>query len=357
MSFPRNWRVALWAVWLAAAALLLLRFAEAPAPAHAAQSSPPQPSPQSQEPGPRIRTTVSLVVVPVTVKGSAGELVTDLQQSEFRVFEDGIEQEISQFSVEPFPLSAAVLVDNDLKRSTAETVQESLQAVGGGFSARDEVSLWRFDQFPAMVADFLADNDALLTQLKRVELNSSVPGVGSAAMTQGPRVNTQPMPGAPPRATLSLGVPTNKSIHDAIFAAGEQLRERPVERRKLIFLISDGQNGKNNTHSYEETLKLLQSADISVYAIGVGEAGLNRGINILARYAHATGGDIFYGSDREILGQLYARVAEQARYQYTIAYAPSKTNRNLPYHTIEVRVRRPGLSLLAREGYYPGGKL
>ena len=131
-----------------------------------------------------IHTTVSLVVVPVTVKNSAGELVTDLQQNDFRVFEDGIEQPIAQFSADAFPLSAAVLVDDDLKVGTAEKVQKTLETLAGGFSSSDEVSLWRFDEVPEQISeDFIADNDALLTQLKKIDLSSSFPGIGSYTMT------------------------------------------------------------------------------------------------------------------------------------------------------------------------------
>jgi VWFA-related protein len=324
----------------------------------AIQGADQAPSPQIQDSRGQIRTTVSLVVVPVTVKSGSGGLVTDLTQNDFRVFEDGIEQPIAQFSAEAFPLSAAILIDDDLKRSTADRVQKTLQTLAGGFSASDEVSLWRFDEVPEpVVDDFIADNDALLTQLKRIDLSSSFPGVGSAPMTSGPVVNTNPLPGPIPVPSMAAGHPNNKHINDAIFAAAEQLRDRPREHRKIIFLISDGQNAKNNTHSYDETLKLLLSAEISVYAVGVGEANLNRGItflgnNILAKYAHSTGGDIFYGTSRQDLEGLYSRVSEQARNQYTIAYSGAKTDRSRPYHTIEVRVKRPGLTLLARDGYY-----
>jgi VWFA-related protein len=306
-----------------------------------------------------IRTTVSLVVVPVTVKDSAGELVTDLQQNDFRVFEDGIEQPIAQFSAEAVPLSAAVLVDDDLKQGTAEKVQKTLETLAAGFGASDEVSLWRFDQVPEQISeDFIADNDALLTQLKKIDLSSSFAGIGSYTMTNGPRVNTAQPPGPAKIPAEANGHPNTKHINDAIYAAAEQLQDRPRDRRKIIFLISDGQNAKNNTHNYDETLKLLLSADVSVYVVGVGEANLNRGItflgnNILSKYAHATGGDIFYGGvSRENLEGLYARVAEQARNQYTIAYSGSHTDKSKPYHSIEVRVKRPGLSLLTRDGYY-----
>src|SRR5260370_34008363 len=90
------------------------------------------PSMQPQDPRARIRTTVSLVVVPVTVKNGAGELVTDLLQKDFRIFEDGIEQQISLFSVDAFPLSAAVLIDDDLKKSSAARVQKTLETLSAG---------------------------------------------------------------------------------------------------------------------------------------------------------------------------------------------------------------------------------
>jgi len=357
MNCPRKLIAAVLAIGISSGALAISQ----------AQPSPGQGAAQplslkGDDPRGRIRTTVSLVVVPVTVKDGAGELVTDLQQNEFRIFEDGVEQPITLFSVDAFPLSAAVLIDDDLKRSTADKVQKTLETVAGGFSATDEVSLWRFDNVPDPISDFLGDNDALLSQLKRIDLSSSFPGIGSAPMTNGPHVNTSQLPGPAAIPSMAAGHPNNKHINDAIYAAAEQLRDRGRERRKIIFLISDGQNAKNNTHSYDDTLKLLLSADISVYSVGVGEANLNRGItflgnNILAKYAHSTGGDIFYGGiSREELEGLYARVFEQARNQYTIGYSGSGTDRSKPYHSIEVRVRRPGLSLLTRDGYYLSAK-
>lgn len=356
MNCPRKLLAVIAVLGLAAAALLIVQVRKL-----YGQDAGQRPSLQSDDSRARIRTTVSLVVVPVTVKDSSGELVTDLQQNDFRVFEDGVEQPISLFSADAFPLSAAILVDDDLKRSTAEKVQKTLETLAGAFSASDEVSLWRFDEVPEQISnDFIADNDKLLDQLKRVDLSSSFPGMGSYTMTAGPRVGTAQPPGPATVPAEANSHPNTKHIDDAIFAAADQLQSRPHERRKIIFLISDGQNAKNNTHKYAETLKALLSADISVYVVGVGEANLNRGItflgnNVLAKYAHATGGDIFYGGvSRENLEELYARVTEQARNQYTIGYSGAHTDRSRPYHSIEVRVKRPGLTLLTRDGYYLG---
>jgi hypothetical protein len=74
----------------------------------------------------------------------------------------------------------------------------------------------------------------------------------------------------------------------------------------------------------------------------------------LQSYANDSGGDIFYAGKRGALEHLYSRVTEQARNTYTLAYVPHGNNRSKEYHTIEVRVRRPDLTIRTREGYFSG---
>lgn len=306
---------------------------------------------QQQDPRFRIRTTVALVVVPVTVKSPAGEAVLDIRRDEFRLFEDKVEQEIDLFSNDPFPLSAVVLLDNGLPQKAAENVQRSAGAIAAGFSEFDEVALGLFDTIFQPVSDFTADNDKLHDQLKRIELAGAFPGQGSAAMTSPPRVNTSPIEPRVPTPGMKAGRRA-KNLDDALFEAAQLLRSRSRERRKIIFVVSDGANSRNNTNRYEDTLKQLLSADISVYAIGVGGAVADRLLGPLARYAQATGGDVFYAASRADLESLYRTVTEQARNQYTLAYVPRGTDRTQEYHSIEVRVKRSRLTLLAREGYF-----
>ena len=152
------------------------------------------------------------------------------------------------------------------------------------------------------------------------------------------------------------GQPT-KALDDAVYAAAQLLKDRDPERmrRKIIFLISDGVNGpKFNVNNYDTVLKELLRYNIAVYGIGVGSAFFERRFERLSKYAHDTGGDVYYGLKSRAMEELYARVTEEARNQYTLAYAPSGTDRGLEYHSIEVRVRRQGLTILTREGYYAG---
>lgn len=328
---------------------------QSPPPPQAPPKAQAPPVLQQEDPRARIVSRVELVVVPVTVKDPNGRLVADLRQSEFRVFADRVEQTVSVFSADPFPLSVVVLIDNGLKTKTAETVQQSLRAIAGGFSDQDEVAVCRFDTGFEQLSDFTNDNDKLykaLAQTESVGLNSNFPGQGSDPMTAGPRINSAPAPGAPGVTQSRVGGGATKFLDDAIYNAGQLLRNRARGRRKIIFVISDGINSRGNTNKYDDTLRVLLSADISVYAIGVGEAITNRTLSLLSRYAHQTGGDIYYAAKRADLEDLYSQLSEQARNQYTLAFVPEKIDRSLEYHAIEVRVRRANLTLLTRDGYY-----
>lgn len=309
----------------------------------------------------RIRARVDMVVVPVTVKDRTGRLVLDLGKDDFRVLEDEVEQHIELFSAEPFPLSAVILIDNSLAQKAADQVQKSITAVAAGLSAEDEAAVMLFDELPSPDAEFIPDNDKLFDTLKRLELGSEFSVRAGGPMTAGPRINSIPQPGAPSHtATASRSARLPKHIDDAVFAAAQLLRKTPRDRRRVIFLISDGANAKNNTYKFEDVARALLSADISVYAIGVGDVRFDRGVNlpgtavtnILQRYALATGGDVFYAGSRQSLESLYAQVSEQARLQYTLGYVANGTDRNREYHDIDIRVKRGGLNLLARQGYY-----
>ena len=316
---------------------------------------------QPNAPQVRIRVPVNQVLVPVTVKDREGRLVADLRRDEFRIFEDNVEQRIVSFGAEPAPISMVLLVDNDLKSKDAEQVKGSLEAVVAALSLSDEAFVCRFDQFFHQGKGFMTDQDKLLTELKRTHLDDQ-PTVSrsSPAIGNGPSINGHSATGDAPNISGGLinikGQPT-KALDDAVYAGAELLRDRDPERlrRKIIFLISDGVNGpKFNNHKYDEVLRELLASNIAVFGIGVGSANFERRFERLSKYAHDTGGDVYYGMKSRAMEELYARVTEEARNQYTLAYAPTGTDRGAEYHSIEVRVKREGLTILAREGYYTG---
>lgn len=304
----------------------------------------------------------TLVLVPVTVKDARGNLVADLQQSDFRIFQDGVEQKVKNFWDQAFPVSAVVLLDDDLPAGESKKVAQSLDSVAAGFSASDEVALVRFDEYPKTVLDFTANNDALFAQLKKMRTNpkdglsSRFTATPSFTMTDPPRVNGHTEGGAadiPILGTNTNGV--TKHLDDAVHYAAEMLRTRPRDQRKIIFIISDGANDRNNKWSFRNTLQLLLSSNISVYAVDADsrlDAITFQGKGRLTQYSFPTGGDVIAASSSQQIERLYSRLTDEARNQYTIGFEPTKTAGRGNYHTLEVRVERPGLYVTSREGYF-----
>ena len=325
----------------------------------AAQQRPPG-IPAQSEAQAKISVNSNLVILPVTVKDRSGNLVPDLHRDEFRVFEDNVEQNIDVFTAEAFPLSMIVLIDNDLKTKDAEQVRNSLDAVVGGMSLDDEAFICRFDQFFHPGKGFTADHDKLLTELQRTTIDSEPSGApSSGAITNGPSINGHSAIGDQPNITQGTiqikGQPT-KALDDAVFNAAQLLHDRPRNRRKVILLISDGQNGgkKVNSMTYDSVVKTLLHDNIEVFSVAVASAFLERKLSRLVDYAHDSGGEVYFAAKRETLEELYARISEEARNQYTIAYIPRGTDRGADFHNVEVRVKREGLSIKTRDRYYTG---
>jgi len=154
-------------------------------------------------------------------------------------------------------------------------------------------------------------------------------------------------------------------LNDAILAAAQDLSTRPKDRRKLIFVISDGKETGSHAN-YAQVLKVLLSNSISVYGVAVGESAMPivnkiEKINaprsgfgdLLPRYTKPTGGDMFSELDRNAIERAYARVTEQARNQYTLGYNAKAGGPNNTYRSIEVIVHRSDLKVRAKDGYYP----
>ncbi|HXE76397.1 MAG TPA: VWA domain-containing protein [Candidatus Xenobia bacterium] len=303
----------------------------------------------------RLRTSVDLVLVPVTVKDSSGNLVTDLRREDFEVFEDEKQQQIKYFSADPFPLSAVILVDEVLSQAAQDSVRTALPVLAGAFSPQDEFALFAYDVYPRQVLDFTNDFDQLRQAFPRVLRASPPPAVGVSGgpMSAGPRINSVPVSPGVPNTVPKAGQPL-KCLNDALWAAGMALRNREAGRRRVIFVVSDGDNSRLNVHKFEETRDLLLAENITVYFVGVDNARFKVGAPPVVYYVLATGGDRFAPLTEEGLASALSRVTEQARYQYTLVYTARVASGAREYRRIQVKVRHQGVKVLAREGYFAG---
>ncbi len=324
-----------------------------------------------------ISVTTNLVLVPVSVIGNDGRLVAGLLPKDFSVLEDGKRQQLKFFTSDPFPLSAAVVIDTGMPDIGVKRVQETLSALQGAFSQFDEGGIYTYSSTVGRVQDFTSVGKQLTMALNEVKgysgSNNGPPVTSGPLGPQGPTINGLPV-GAPPVTPVYTPPKQARVINDAILEAARDLSKRDRARRKIIFVISDGRE-RGSTASYKDTLKVLLTQNIIVYAVGVDGAAIpgydklqkihmpNMGLNklgfepigygnILSKYVGATGGGTVYAeSARADIEQAYARAIGDARNQYTLGYT-SKPGIG-GYRQIEVRVRRPDVKVYAKDGYYP----
>jgi VWFA-related protein len=348
-----------------AANCLFAQSAPAPAPPPAAAASTPTPTPPQSPQNPhsidaqnRISVNSDLVVLPVTVKNQKGDLVPDLRESEFRIFDNDVEQSIDVFTEEAFPLSLVVLIDDDLKSKDAAQMAPTLRAITGGISANDEVIVCRFDLDFHPEGEFTSDLDKIWADLVRIQdrserANKSA-GKSKAQQAAIPTADrTLGVGEAPMKVPIKNGARPTKALDDAIHSAADLLHDRGLARRKMILIVSDGVNGPEfNRFTYRDSLQALLHDNISVYSLAVGST-LNKGkFQRLTSYSLDSGGDIYYASSSARIESLYSQMTEEARHEYTLAYVPRAIHSADAYHRVEVRVSRPAVTVKTRPGYY-----
>lgn len=356
-----------------------------PNPAPATDTTPPPPMPpvrtvpagsvpKDAETGADLYTftsTTTLVMLPVTVKDNSGRLVGGLLPKDFSVLESGQKQTLKFFTSDPFPLSAAVIFDTGMPDVGLHKVQETLSALQGAFSPFDEVGIYTYSSTVGRVADFESAGKQLTVALNEVKgysgTNNGPPVTSGPLGPQGPMINGNPV-GAPPVTPVNTPPRTARVLNDAMLMAARDLSKRDRARRKIIFVISDGRE-QGSVASYSDTLKVLLTQNITVYAIGVEGAAipiydrlqrvhvpkstkLLGYSDILPKYVAATGGGTVYNELAQAgIEAAYARAIGDARNQYTIGYTPKAGIGG--YRQIEVRVRRPDVKVYTKDGYYP----
>jgi VWFA-related protein len=301
---------------------------------------------------PRFRAEIEQVVVPVTVKDGEGRLVGGLEPKDFRLLEDGVEQKITGFSSDPAPLSAAVVIDAALSRPTAQRLRETFPTLVEAFSEFDEAGIFSFDTTFRAVAGFTSDKERLLTALRHMEMGSEYSQAGEPLASGAPRINRVPVGGPP--ATGAVRTQPSKNIDDAVMSAMKLLAPRDPGRRKMILLISDGLNSARNQTPALSLQAALRKSGVIVQTIGLDDAKFSRNASSLARFGPPTGGELFPVLRKTSIEALYGRITEQSRYLYVLTYVPRRPPSVAPvFRAIEVRVRRPGLNVIARDGYIP----
>ncbi len=365
---------------------------DAPAPQQTTTPNPPQKSAEpeadtetsapvtSGAPLTTIRIQSNYVEVPFTVKDNHGGLVAGIDWREVRVYENGVRQKMAVFLVDPTPLSVALVIDQSLDFHTMARVNEAIAALPSAFANYDSVSVFTYNNGPQLRTDFTAGTSprlaAVLEQSKAVGRDDPYYAPGEAL--GGPtgiqinghaNDNINPLasggPGSP-YGVASQQVPREPhTLNDAILMAAESLSHAAKGRRRIVYVISDGKEYGSKAKS-KDVIKYLQTNNISVYATLAGDfhvAGLGWvdhihiplmvRDNILPVYTAATGGQTFAEFRTHGIETSFQKITEQARTQYGVGYYSHEPLTDGKFRTIEVRVLRPNLDVIAKKGYYP----
>jgi VWFA-related protein len=344
------------------------------------QTTPPE-MPAAGEGAEKVATLVqhvNFVEVPVTVKDAKGKLVAGLTFRDFKVFENDTREPISFFTTDSFPLSISFVIDQSLTADVMAKVNNSLGAIQGALTPYDEVAVFTYNngtqertgftgaqtaRLPAVLALAKATGSEML-----VPVNDG-PLAGCAIRQNGNCVDPNLNPGGSTGGTTFMTIP--KEIHtlnDAILAAAKELSTRPKGRRRVIYVVSDGKEYGSKA-TYKEVVRYLETNKIAVYGTLVGDsARWGEGYisrihlpftmydNILARYTLATGGTLDSEGNLNGIEKSYAKIAEEARNQYTLGYYSHEPAIDGKFRKIDVRVDLPALEVIAKTGYYPSAE-
>ena len=313
------------------------------------QQAPPTPPTATQEApaqsGQTFKREVNLVDVLFTVLNRRNKLVPDLEQGDFKVFDEGKPQEIRYFSKQSdLPLRIGMLLD------TSNSIRDRIKfeqdaSVSFLFSVlrrnKDEAFVMTFDDEPQILQGFTSDTGAL-----RDQITGTRAGGGTA-------------------------------IYDAIYeACSKQLNhpprppgDQPDVVRRVMILISDGDDNLS-THTRSEAIELAQRTSVVIYTISTStqwvaleetnpektsdrKYHLTDGDKVLQDLAEETGGRAFFPYHVDDLDQSFQDIGDELRNQYSIAYQPENYVLDGRYHRIRVEVPdHKGYKVSARRGYY-----
>jgi VWFA-related protein len=319
-----------------------------------------------------LRVETNFVELPFTVKDSKGRPVPGLTWRDVRVYENGLRQQMALYTVDPFPLSVALVIDQSMTYDNMAKVNRSLEAVQGAFTSYDEVAVFTYNNGPRLVTDFTAGPSARLTQaLVRSKGTGREPlQVQGGPLSQTTNINGYQFdPNTAPvrnRQGIDLTIPKEPhTLNDAILAAATALAKTRPGRRRIVYVISDGKE-YGSMAKYKEVLKYLQTNKIAVYGTLVGDSSLpvigymdrmhiplTMRDNLLHTYVVDTGGDYDAEFRQKGIEDSFAKIAEEVRAQYTVGYYTHEPFIDGKFRTTEVRVLRPNLQVFAKKGYFP----
>ena len=304
-----------------------------------ASSAPAQQQPV--ETGPTLKVTTEVVNVYAVVRAKHGQLIPDLNKSDFEIKEDGVPQQIRYFSRETdTPLTLAIMVDTSPSQGRVlDTEKEEANAfLRQVLRPKDLTCVLHFDVAVELLQDFTNDQRRLASAIDSTVINGGGQGMG-------PR----PLP------TRNLG---GTHLYDAVYLASNELMKNEVGRKVLI-LLTDGED-QGSQETLNQALEAAQKSDVMIYSIaiidrsfyGFGGMGFS-GDSVLQKLSEQTGGRVIKVNKIKDTRAAFDEIARELRTQYLLGYTPSNPRTDSGFRKINVRVVHGDYKVQARRGYYP----
>ncbi len=275
---------------------------------------------------PSFKAGIDIVSLNVTVTDAANHYITDLEQPDFLVFEDGIKQNVTFFSRRQQPIALSLLLDSS---ASMEEHLTTLQQAASNFVHRLK------SNDIAQIIDFDS----------RVEIRQAFTGNQAELDT----------------AISQLSAGGSTSLHNAIYIALKELRKvRAVNeedvRRQALIVFSDGED-TSSLVSFDEVLDLATRSETSIYAIALRGVdtqakGFREAEFVMRTLAQETGGRAFFPSKIEDLDGVYKQIADELASQYALGYTSANPRRDGAWRRVVVQVTRPNITPRTKKGYY-----
>ena len=275
-----------------------------------------------EEETPVIRASVDVVNVLCTVRERRGNYLTELKRQDFELLEDGVRQKVQFFSNETGedaqPMTVVLLIDTSgsvkdklafEQEAASEFLRQTLR------KNKDLAAIVQFDSEVSLIQDFTYDYSVL------------------------------------ENAILSIRAGGSTKLYDAIWVSVNELLRHEVGRRMLV-ILSDGADTQSITGD-NEALKIAQEHDVVIYGLGVESGRFDSDFGKLKKFAEGTGG-LFFNSKVELqkLRDAFRRINRGIKNQYALGYVSTNPRRDGSFREIKVRMKRSGLNVTHRKGYY-----
>jgi VWFA-related protein len=290
-----------------------------------------------------LKVEVSLVNILFNVRDKKSGLVGNLNKDDFKVFEDGKEQQVKFFNRETdLPLTIGLLIDVSASQANLIEIEKNAayQFFGSVLRKQDLAFLISFGEDSELLQDYTNSPKLLRAGLEDLHVSSGVGGFG---------------PGPVP----TISQPRGTVLYDAVYVASADQLKGQVGRKVLV-LITDGED-EGSKYKITQAIEAAQKADAIIYGFYYVDRPfyMSRGMVFqggsdaaLRAMSEDTGGHVFHVDQKMPLQRAFDELQEEMRSQYAIGYTPTNPTKDGTFRKVEIKTSNKDWKVQARKGYY-----